>query len=316
MQIVGAFLFPHGTPPLNPETMDTSKVPAYQSTTREGCIRIHNAMRKTATALLNTAPDLIIMTTPHGFKVPDTYVIYNDEWISGTAEWNGGWSEFTASIQIDKEVTEYLLRELPKTGAEVDQLTNDPQKHTLSEPLQLRWGEVIPWWFINDEAKKANVSLPKAVIISLPFNMRDAMSANVPAAIKLGNDIYDLLNNAHFLKSKKVAFVISVDLSHNHSKCKTSRYPYLPACEEYDSHPLNWAKLDVNATNFEQSDNELLVKAAALVDNLDSCGYIGLVILQGVFKRIVDSGGELVAHFVEYAVPTYFGMLCSYFLSK
>jgi hypothetical protein len=72
--LVGGFVFPHGTITLDPETRDLSGQPAYLPTTKENCIKLHEAMKSQAEILVRTNPDLIIYTTPHGLKLKEHFL--------------------------------------------------------------------------------------------------------------------------------------------------------------------------------------------------------------------------------------------------
>jgi hypothetical protein len=72
---VGAFVFPHGGITLDAPTRDFSQDPGYTPETPDLSKRLHNAMRSAAASLVQSKPDLIILSTPHGFLLEDHYAI-------------------------------------------------------------------------------------------------------------------------------------------------------------------------------------------------------------------------------------------------
>ncbi|RWS12913.1 hypothetical protein B4U79_17352 [Dinothrombium tinctorium] len=310
MTIVGEFVFPHGTTPLDPQVRDFANVPAARPTTKEECIKLHKAMRQTAVALIETQPELIVFSTPHGIKIENSYAIYDRNKAEGDADWHGEWRDYKASFEIDVELSEQLARYLQKSGNTVSLLKVGLE----FTAIPLKWAEVVPFWFITEEAKKVNFQLPKVIAISLPFEIKDKRSAAIPTALKIGSDIYDFINSNQMLSSKRIALVTSLDLSHNHSSAATSPYPYLPFANKFDEPCQEWAKLDINAKTIEESNDLLLRKAAEYVDQVECCGYIGVVIVQGLLQREIVRGTNFKATYVYYSAPAYFGMMASYHL--
>lgn len=74
MPLIGAFVFPHGAITLDPETRDFTKIPAVKPSSKEECIKLHNAMELNAAMLVDARPDLIILSTPHGLKIQNNYL--------------------------------------------------------------------------------------------------------------------------------------------------------------------------------------------------------------------------------------------------
>lgn len=72
--MVGSFVFPHGAITLDPDTRNFDGVPAATPTSKEECIKLHNAMTENAESLVNLKPDLIILSTPHGLKLANDFL--------------------------------------------------------------------------------------------------------------------------------------------------------------------------------------------------------------------------------------------------
>lgn len=75
MPVVGCFAFPHGAITLDPETRDFNGTPAVKPTSKEECIKLHAAMEENARSLVDLRPDLIIMSTPHGLKLQNNFLL-------------------------------------------------------------------------------------------------------------------------------------------------------------------------------------------------------------------------------------------------
>ncbi len=138
----------------------------------------------------------------------------------------------------------------------------------------------------------------------------------------MGKDIWTFLKSN--LRERKVAVVISCDLSHYHSTDPTSPYPFDPDAQPFDDLCHFWAKFDIDkdaAAEGSVSNETLIKKAGALTDHIGSCGYTGLAVLQGILTSAAGdldqtAAQEFTAHFLDYSWPTYYGMLVAHFLSK
>jgi len=83
MPFLGGFVFPHGAITLDPDTRDLSGVPAYLPTTKENCIKLHEAMKAQAEKLVELKPDVIIMSTPHGLRLTNSFVCLGNNHVRG-----------------------------------------------------------------------------------------------------------------------------------------------------------------------------------------------------------------------------------------
>jgi aromatic ring-opening dioxygenase LigB subunit len=110
------------------------------------------------------------------------------------------------------------------------------------------------------------------------------------------------------LSTKRIAVVISGDLSHYHSHDPKAPYPFDPSSTVFDGFIKDWAMLDRNPSTEEKSSQTLLKDAMAVSDSAGSCGYTGLVMLHGMLRELVLDGYSFKNNFYEYAAPTYFGM--------
>jgi len=168
---------------------------------------------------------------------------------------------------------------------------------------------------------KANVDPPKAIIFGQARKRTgcwEAAKEEIPTLLQLGANMAAFLRAEPYLKGKRVAIVISSDLSHYHSKDPTS--PFSAAYSEnsvvFDQYIQNWASIDYSndPATWDKMEENLLTNGCELVNSIASCGYTGLVFLHGFMKDILITGnGNLSyrANIYHYSVPTYYGMLCS-----
>jgi len=155
-----------------------------------------------------------------------------------------------------------------------------------AEPIPLRWGEIIPLSFLNDHA---------VIVLSIP-SKRSAPVPMIPELIQLGRHLRDYFEKI----PRRVVVVISADLAHTHLEC--GPFGYSDTAAPFDEACGQWAKtLD---------PKPLLVDAASLVDRALSCGFPGLVLLEGILEPTREQWKpELLANFH----PTYYGMLVAKF---
>ncbi|CAL8102091.1 unnamed protein product [Orchesella dallaii] len=293
---VGFYVFPHGGITLDPQGSDYSNEPAWHEGSQEKSVELHNAMQQAAEALVELRPDLIIFSTPHGFRLADNVAILYNTKVSGDA--GDRWSNFSANFDIDPKLPTILYEELKSAGNPVQSLTMG----TGDETLPIAWAEVIPWYFIREAASKANLSLPSAVYIGPSKNV------SIDNLRNIGRNITKTALLRTEFSNKKIAIVISGDLSHYHSNDTSSPYPYSPFAEVFDKHVVNWAKMDRNAETEAASASEILEQAGSISEKAGTCGYTGLVMLHGMIEELVHRDWNYKSHFYTYHTPTYFGM--------
>lgn len=171
------------------------------------------------------------------------------------------------------------------------------------QTLPILWAEVIPWYFITQAANKAGNDVPPAVYIGSPPQVHISKLATIGRGI-----VKTTLKRKEFA-NKRIAVVISGDLSHYHSSDPAAPYPLSSVSSVFDKHIVNWAKLDRSAANEKESNDHLLVKAGSIEDQAGHCGYPGLVMLHGMLQEAVHQSWYYKSNFYAYEVPSYFGMM-------
>lgn len=185
-----------------------------------------------------------------------------------------------------------------------------------SDTLPLRWGEVIPWWFINQAAENVGFQLPPVIFIGQPSKRIEGTQRMIPELLKLGENIFQWIQTNENVALKRIAMVISSDLSHYHSADPTSPYPHSEFATVFDGFIEEWANIERNSKRELESYEKVVTRAGGLVDRIGSCGYTGLVTLHGFLNKAVQAGLQFQARLVYYSVPTYYGMMVNNFVTS
>jgi len=124
----------------------------------------------------------------------------------------------------------------------------------------------------------------------------------IPELLTIGNTLYEYFQAI----PERVMIVISSDLAHTHQA--DGPYGYNNASGPFDRACGRWA-------NF-MDRNALLVDAANLVNKALSCGFTGLVVMQGILDRAKSKGKEWESNLLANFHPTYYGMMVAKFNPK
>ena len=212
MGIVSCLILPHGAMTFdgNPNggSPTTERVKVISELQKCDCNALFAAYSKAAEAVKATSPDVIVLNTPHGMCLSGAVGVYLNDRAKGNAEWNGQWTEFEVDVALDTVLSRKLLDHLQNDGISAEGVT----AFTVCE-MPLRWGEVIPLYFLQD-ITRAGV---KVVIITNPVSKMEELSETS----HMGRSI------AKFLRAldQHVLYVSSGDLAHTHeTDCQLSLY--------------------------------------------------------------------------------------------
>ena len=190
--IIGTGILPHGSLVLPASENDGSKAN-----------KIHQSMKNLANYIEALQPEIIFLSTPHGLALEKSFGIYKNETASGTAEWNDGYKEFAVSLKLRPKLASNLLDYLKRKNNDVQGITS----YTASAPIPLRWGEVVPTWFLkNIEADY--------VILTQPSRRINQALDMIPELEKLGQDIGSYLQGL----PERVFVLISADMAHTYQE--------------------------------------------------------------------------------------------------
>jgi len=237
-------------------------------------------------------PDLIFLSTPHGHSLSNSYAIYGNDRAKGTAEWDGEWQEFTAEVNLNSDSSKNLSEFLQKEGFSVEMMT----AFTKTAHIQLRWGEVIPLWFLNSEQQSPS---RKHIIMCIPSKRLTQSVEMASELVSMGEKLFEFFDGM----KERVAVVISGDLAHSHDHNFPNHpkpYPTSESAVPFDILIQKW----VVSHNLET----LQVEAGHLVNKVLSCGYTGFLLLHGILKNTKLKGKVLA---IEH--PTYYGMMVASF---
>jgi len=288
MPIIGAYILPHGALSLTP-----FKYPELKE-----LVLIHKSCCDISDEIKYSNPDLIVLTTPHGISLNTSFGVYLNSVAEGSAEWQGEWSEYKVKVEIDINHSKDFLNRI--------KIANIPSEgivgYSDDMPIPIRWGEVIPIWFISQPYYNYSIkpiALPKFVFLSLPRIRLTEPELLVNDCLKLGKEIFEYFN----LLDKKVIVITSADLAHTHDKSRLNTVE--------DEADLFDKSIELWATNPNENENVLL-ECSKIVTKYKSCGYLGIVILQGVLRQLKDIK-EIKSEVLCNEHPTYFGMMVAKF---
>jgi aromatic ring-opening dioxygenase LigB subunit len=222
MPIVGCGVLPHGCLVLD-ATEDEVPPP--------GALSLHRGMVEAAEWVRTLQPDIILLSTPHGITLEKEWAIYNNTKAKGDARWGGRYAEFTAEIEVDTIMSTNLQKELVAQGLPVTLMT----AFSSNVEAPLRWGEVVPLYFIQQALQRTGSSLTepskswtgdKVKYVILTHPTRRTKEAATRAMQKELQDLGQGIASFFQAQSARVVILISGDLAHTHSAALDAPYPF------------------------------------------------------------------------------------------
>ena len=306
----------------------TERVKVISESQRRDCNALFAACSKAAELAKATSPDVIVLNTPHGMSLSRTVGVYLNTTAKGNAEWNGQWTEFEVDIALDTDLSTKLLDHLQSDGVAAEGI------FAFAE-APLRWGEVIPLYFLQDFTK-AGV---KVVITGNPIKTRRDFETLSKTTL-LGRSMANFLGGL----DQRVLYVVSGDLSHTHeSDCQfplyqpDPRWNMPPAPDTallFDLAVENWVKgvtfsaehtmgpvksLEEKQVEWDgaaaKEAAQWLTKAIAVKDTALSCGIYGFAVLHHMLVAEMEKPcTSFTSHFLCRLAPTYYGMMVAIFI--
>ena len=298
MPIIASYILPHGALSLNP-----SKYPQYPE-----LLEIYKSANQVGEEVYSLKPNLILLITPHGISTSNSYGIYLNKWAYGTAEWENNWKDYEAKVELFQDESKNVLECLKeKSNLSFEGIVGFSE----DEIIPLRWGEVIPLWFLQQPYKNKSMIpdyFPKCVIMSIPRKRLDQADIMIEECIYIGNHISELYLNSIL----KVVIVVSGDLAHTHKVSKSNLiYNAIPEeidnADCYDKAIENWA-------NDPIKNEKSLYDAGKIVKTYLSCGYVGICILHGILSSLNKNSREIKGNVLCNLHPTYYGMMVARFV--
>jgi len=265
MAIVGAYILPHGALVLDPKDSESTHLQA--------------AMKEVGREIKDLNPDFILLSTPHGIANTYDFCFYLGDSAEGSAEWEDEYTEYKLKLKMNSQFTEEMINHLA-----VNNSVSGIMSFGGASPMQLRWGEVIPLWYLTDNNRK----LPSVTILSQPTRRYTEASQMATELRRLGKNIYRYLEKIE----RRVVVIISGDLAHTHQE--DGPYGYSDNAEKFDQIFVKWA----------EGDPDAFYSMISLTNTALSCGFTGFVMLQGM----LDEWGEVNREVLSISHPTYYGM--------
>ena len=298
------------------------------------CTKLYEACLNAVKIIRQSKPDLVMLNTPHGISLSDSFGVYMNETAKGCAEWNGEWKEFNVNIKMDSDIAKKLLHHFRNEGIPSEGITAFS-----ATDMPLRWGEVIPLWFLQELTSEGT----RVVIFTNPSTLVKG-AASVEERVNVGVSI------AKFIRTlpMRVLYVVSGDLAHTHkSSCQIPVYlpdprwsmPYPPNENvpiEFDMAIENWMRGNVQINDTKspvkiksteeavtgwnkdtiQNSEKWLIRATELKNLALSCGIYGFGILHGILESDIALGYTFQSHFLCRLAPTYYGMIVAAFVKQ
>ena len=312
----------------------TERVKVISESQRRDCNALFAACSKAAELARATSPDVIVLNTPHGMCLSRAVGVYLNARAKGNAEWNGQWTEFEVDIALDTDLSKKLLDHLLSDSVAAEGIT----AFTVCE-MPLRWGEVIPLYFLQDFTK-AGV---KVVITSNP---RGKMIEGLEALSKtshLGRSMAKFLGGL----DQRILYVVSCDLAHIHeTDCQLPLYlpdprwnmpPASVTALSFDLAVENWVKGVTSSAEHVKGplksleekqvkwDGAVAKEAAQWLTKAigmkaparTSCGIYGVAVLHHMLVAEMEKPGtSFTSHFLCRLAPTYYGMMVATFVKE
>jgi len=231
--------------------------------------------------LVGSEPDSVIVLTPHGLRLKGFNSIYTTEYCRGSL------SQFDSTVYLeykcDRELATNLLESVEKTGIPVV----GANYGTLSGPLSnidMDWGTLIPLYYCDFDKEKK----PELVVVT------PTREVSYDLLITMGKTIGEEIKKS----KKRIAVIASADQAHAHDL--DGFYGFSALAKVFDELIIDILKRDALEELKHIDDN---IVEAAMPDSLWQ-----MLILYGIFQIFPKS-----CSFINYQVPTYFGMTVATF---
>jgi aromatic ring-opening dioxygenase LigB subunit len=247
-----------------------------------------SAMEELGRRCAATKPDVIVLATPHGFRVDGSICIADVARLAGTLRHNGKTAEM--NVPVDRDLAAAIAKTAQSRGIPVA-MAGFAGNNSSESAIPLDWGTFVPLWFLGHgrnmvgfgdvlaDTPESDAGPPVVVFNpsrSLPWDTN----------IRFGEAVAD----AAIRDGRRIAFVASCDWAHAHAG---SRYGAHPAAAEVDSL--------VQAALRDNDPGRLIDLEPEQVEHAAIDGLWQALILAGIMKRI-PMRGEVISYEL---VPAY-----------
>jgi aromatic ring-opening dioxygenase LigB subunit len=284
--LVFACIVPHGFT-LIPEISDDA----------EGGLATRAAMEEVGRRGRALQPDVLVVATPHGFRVDGAMLLAAVSRAAGTLRWQGRQAEL--NVPVDLPLTDGIAEAARARGVPVA-LGGYASSNRATSVMPMDWGTLTPVWFLgypqNMPGHGDVLGPPPADAPAGPSIVMVTPSRQLPRQqiVEFGTAVAEAAER----DGRRVALVASCDWAHAHSDA--GPYGFHPSAAEVDNAVVEAVKAD---------DLERLIgldEAKARTAAID--GLWQTLILIGA-RRHTPMRGE----FLSYEAPTYYGMIVAAF---
>lgn len=278
--IVCAAIMPHGF----------SLVPELSEDT-EGGLRTREALREVGRRFAAAAPEVIVVATPHGFRVPEAICVADASRGAGALSWRERRVE--QNVALDRRFAAELARAAERRDLPL--ILHGYAGEGTDAVVPLDWGVLVPLWFLGH-----GCNLPGSghVLADPPerdegpavVNVSPSPRTPADALIGFGRAIVEAATE----DGRRVAYVASCDWSHSHRA--DGPYGYHPQAAAVDAVVLAAVRAGRLGDLAAMEPGRV---ASAVVDGVPQA-----LILAGML-----AGSPLSGEVLTYEAPTYYGML-------
>lgn len=267
--LVFACIAPHGS----------LVIPTIGGAEGEKALKTRAAMEELGRRLAAARPDTIVLVTPHGFRVDDTFSLLATGRVAGQLGGNGAVA--AVEFQVDNALNDAIVGAASALDVPVSRVIHGAPGNP-DGCLPLDWGAVVPFWFMG----RTLPTTPRVVVACPDRRLDLAYFPRFGEAVRRGAETL----------GRRIAFIASADLGHAHDP--NGPYGYDPASAEFDQ-----ATVDAVRAN---DLGRLLTFDPAWVARAKPDALWQILNLYGAIQ-----GTPLRGEILSYEVPTYFGMLCA-----
>jgi len=218
MGFVGAAILPHGAMIFDGDPNSDSAACRERNSTMppdliKDCSTLYSSCERAAELVADMNPEVVLLVTPHGISLSSGALgVYIATSACGNALWNDAWQDIEVSVPLDGQLSGQLLDFVQKQGLKADGIVTFSM---MEAPL--RWGEVVPLWFVK---RKVDSDKVKYIVVSAG---RRSEGFEV-----IGKALHEFASNLH----RRLVVVISGDLAHTHKMDHTIPL-YLPGAYNF-----------------------------------------------------------------------------------
>lgn len=281
MPIVFGAIAPHGFA-IIPEMSDDA----------DGALATRAAMEELARRFEAAKPDVVVIASPHGFRVDGSIVLANTGRAAGTLRWKGRQVEM--NVPIDLALTDAIAAQARANGISIA-MAGFAGNSRPQSVLPLDWGNITPLWYAGHgrnmvgcgdvlaDAPQGPEGPPVVLVSPSRFMPREQL-------VTFGEAVAE----ASDADGRRVAFIASCDWGHRHAE--SGPYGYHPAAADVDA--------EVVAAVREGRLHDLMAISDERASEAAIDGLWQTLMLAGVIDRV-----PLTPDVLSYEAPTYFGML-------